>query len=263
MREGYPIGAMSTGAILDTAIRIMVRDRRVLKIAVIVFLPITMVESLAVEVPAEFEYLYWAVTTGAWLLLYPIAYAAVANTVAGQYFGKPLRLKKFFLQIVPFLPTILLVWFFFVLVFVPAVLLLVLPGLLWASRYGLASYLAALEGLTPRESFRRSATLLKGSRKSCILIILVTTTLEAALAFGIEYLPGSLLRHGVASLAYTLLYTLGCVAFVILYFSCRSKVENFDLELLASRAAADAELEGDSSSAEIPGMHVLNRISHA
>jgi len=100
--------------------------------------------------------------------------------------GRPVNdpdLKKLLAGYVPFLLTHLL----FALIVVGGLLLLVVPGIVWAVTYGFAPMLCAAEGCRPAEALRESRRLTRGHRQSLFLfgLLCLGVNLLGALAVGI------------------------------------------------------------------------------
>ncbi len=77
--------------------------------------------------------------------------------------------------------------FFYALIIVGGIILLIVPGIIWAIRYQFYAYFILDKKLEPRDALRHSARITKGAKSKLFLfmILLATLNMIGALLFGI------------------------------------------------------------------------------
>ncbi len=80
--------------------------------------------------------------------------------------------------------------FMYVLVILAGIILLIIPGFMWAVRYQFSSYLILDKHLSPREAFHESARMTKGIRSKLFgfMLVIALINILGALIFGIGLL---------------------------------------------------------------------------
>jgi uncharacterized membrane protein len=112
-----------------------------------------------------------------------LASLRIALRLADDHPVGDLDLKKLLAGYLPFLLTQLL----FGLIVAAGLILLIVPGVIWAVTYGFAPFLCVAEGYDPIESLRESRRLTTGHRRSLFVfgLLLVGINLLGACALGI------------------------------------------------------------------------------
>jgi hypothetical protein len=88
--------------------------------------------------------------------------------------------------------------------------------------------------------------LVKGSLIQLFLLMLVLTVFNILLGAGAGFIPDLNIRVVVSGVLGQVLGLVSLAAMVVFYFSCRCKVENYDLEHLAAEMAGrDGEPPSD------------------
>lgn len=183
-------------------------------------------------------------TFGLSLLVFPLANAAVIHAVAGTYLSKPVTLgaclshglRRWPALIGTTLLTTLVIFLGF---------LLIVPGIFFSFWYLLAQQVTVLEDVAGGSALSRSKALMKGNVGTAFVLSLMIFMINIGGSMALGLVPQIHLNILGQSLLYGISMLFGSAVFVVFYFSCRCKLENFDLMMLAD-AVAD---EGPSAPA--------------
>jgi hypothetical protein len=260
----YELKPMGVGGILDQAILILKDNFGLfLKIALCLQIPVGIVLNLVLTqkqpmpspnaTPAEMQVflqtqMLFVFTVMMPLLLLmmvlviPIMSAAIVHATACVYLGKPTSVGSAFRVGIeragPLIWTWILVYFFTFVGF----MLCVLPGILMTFWYALATTIAVVDGVTGMPALQRSRNLMRAAWANHYLTFFLLTILLAFINGGIGAGSAFVFERHVASIVSVLLQAVtgsfGSIAMVVFYFSCRCRIENFDLMLLAEAVAA-------------------------
>lgn len=185
---------------------------------------------------------------GFMLTVIPLANAAVVYTAARTYLGQETTLGGSFGHAFRRLPALIWTSILMGLEIMGGLILFIIPGILCALWFMLSQQVAVLEPLNGAPALTRSKALMKGNMGTAMMLGMIIFAISFFLgaAGGIMPYPFNPIAAGVVQGITTLLST---CTFVVFYFSCRCKLENFDLEVLADDvAASDAN---DSSEQEV------------
>jgi hypothetical protein len=168
------------------------------------------------------------------LLILPVTNAAVIYAVAERYLDRAVTagqaLKKGLTKIAPLIWTAILLY----LAVLGGLILLIIPGILFALWFGLSQHVVVLENINGGKALSRSKTLVRPYLGTFLGLGIVMFAIAVLLQAGSAMIPQ---RHVeglldvVIGAGITLVST---AAGVVFYFSCRCAVENFDLEHLAA-----------------------------
>jgi len=126
-------------------------------------------------------------------------------------------------------------------------LLLIIPGIYFSFWYLLAQEVTVVEGTSGSAAMKRSRALIKGSLNQAFLLLLVLGLLGFTIGAGAGFfIPNPYLQAVVTSVLSSVVGLISLTALVVLYFSCRCKQENFDLERLAT-AMGERDRAGDDA----------------
>ena len=121
-------------------------------------------------------------------------------------------------------------------------LLCFLPGVLVSFWFALAETVTVLEGISGWKALRRSWYLMRTAWVEHYLTFFLLGLLVAVINVGIGAGAAFVMERHVAGVVGTALQavtaTFGSIAAVVFYYSCRCRVENFDLVQLAKQVAA-------------------------
>lgn len=252
MHMNYRIKEQSLGGTLDQAVEIL-RDHLGLLMTIVgtTFVPFQAVVGLTQ---------YTLLTSGniqgvlivAFLVTtfigFPLAVFvnnALFHAISSAYLSRPTTVGQCFRhaanRFLPALGTMILTS----LATLGGMLLCFIPGILFALWFSLAQQIAVLEGMGGPDALTRSRELMKGNMLTLIALGLMLAAIGVGIGMTAGVIPQQHLRIIASAVVQGIATLLSEAAMVVFYFSCRCKVENFDLELLARSVAAS-----DGSSAE-------------
>lgn len=262
----YPLKAMPAGEILDVGIRVARDHFSKLFLAACFALPFhlaqnavvhyvnatvpvsvaegeerTPVESPLMKNHRERENLMtinhcldWANT----LVVEPLSSGLMVFLAAAFYLGRPVTISDAFGALRLGWINLIGAAILYVLVIAGGFILLIIPGLYWAIKYMLYPTLIMVEDHTARSYFARSAFLMKGNMITAFAFtaIFMIAFVLTNMVFGL--IPFAPVKILLQSLLNTFGSALGAPVFVVFYYSCRCKNENYDLTFLAAQSAA-------------------------
>lgn len=174
------------------------------------------------------------------LILLPLTNAAIIFAVASEYLNRPITVggavRRVLAIALPYLGTALLVF----LAVMGGMFLLIIPGIIFAFWFALWGQVVVIEGLAGVNALKRSKYLMKGSVGKLFVLGLLVGMISGGLGAVCNFIPEQHVQLLVRTILQGILAAFGCAAYVVFYFSCRCKVENFDLTLLADAVAAEA-----------------------
>jgi hypothetical protein len=238
----YEIREFGVSGVLDQAIA-LVRDHFWLLTGIMLFIYIP--TCLVVETLRASADLHAAQSTPRtnWLMIasffgllvaMPLTSGAIIQAVANVYLEQPISaraaLASAFGILIPILATELLSGALALLG-----LLLIIPGVIFYLWWSLAIQVVVLEGLTGLGAMQRSKQLMQGNMLTGLLLVVLTFVIRVAISTGAEFIPWPPLRVPLSVTADAAMFALISAAWVVFYFSCRSKHESFDLGLLADQ----------------------------
>ncbi len=247
----YEIRALSLGEILDHGIR-LIRDKFALLMGIMVFTVIPAQIAIALftkqfqPVPGQppqmpspgVVFTQLGLIYGFLLVVLPLANAAVVYTTARTYLGQEASLGDSFGHAFRRLPALIWTSILMGLAIMGGLILFIIPGILFACWFMLAQQVAVLEPLNGGPALSRSKALMKGNIGRAMVLGFVIGIINVGLGIvsGILPTPFDAIATGVMSGITTLVST---CTFVVFYFSCRCKLDNFDLEVLANEVEDD------------------------
>ena len=169
--------------------------------------------------------------------------AAVIHAVASLYLSRPTTIGECFShgsrRVLALLGTFILM----MLAIMGGMILLIIPGILFAFWFMLAQHVTVLEGSAGSAALGRSKALMKGNIGTGFVLGLVVGLINVGLAMGATFIPQPHAQIVVSAVIQGISTLLATCAMVVFYFSCRCKVENFDLQVLADAVGADADVQ--------------------
>jgi hypothetical protein len=180
----------------------------------------------------------------------PITNAAIIDAVARCYLGKPTTVGGSLSRAVTIILPLLWTWLLMMLAIMGGMILCIIPGILFAFWFSLASHTVVIEGNSGVAALSRSKFLMTGNIGTVFVLSILVGVIQVAIQFGAGLIPQQHLAV-IAAVALGAVGTIfGAAAFVVFYFSCRCKAENFDLQLLAEAVGAEPpQLQGDAAEA--------------
>jgi hypothetical protein len=169
----------------------------------------------------------------------PITNAAVVYAISSAYLEKPISVggsvKWAFQRILPLIWT----WILVGLAIMGGMILCVVPGLLGTFWFALATQVVVIEGVAGIAAMKRSKQLMAGNINSIFVLGLLIGLINLGITFGVGLIPQPHVRVVVLSVVEAVVTIFASAAFVVFYFSCRCKHEQFDLALLAQSVGAE------------------------
>jgi hypothetical protein len=176
------------------------------------------------------------------VIVVPVMNGALIHAAARVYLGKPCGVRRAFrvgiLRAVPLLWTSILAGIFTF----GGTLLCVLPGILMSFWFALAWTIVVLEGTSGLGALRRSWYLMRSAwiehYLAFFLLFLLVLIINSGIGVGSAVVFERHLAAIVGPLFQAVTRAFECIVAVVFYFSCRCRVENFDLVQLARDVAA-------------------------
>ena len=190
--------------------------------------------------------IYGAIGTAITLLLIPWVNGSLIHFVSQRYLGHEITataaMARGWKRYWPLFWTQLL----YIAVVTFGFILLIIPGIFFIYWYLLSYQVAVIERLSGYAAMKRAKQLVKGSLSQLFLLMLVLTVFNFLLGAGAGFIPDLNIRVAVSGVLGQVLGLVSLAALVVFYFSCRCKVENYDLEHLAAEMAGrDSDLPSD------------------
>jgi hypothetical protein len=114
-----------------------------------------------------------------------------------------------------------------------------IPGIYLALIFSLSSQIVVIEGIWQVSALQRSFQLTKDSILIGMVLGQLLIAINGAMVLGAAFIPMPQVASIVSSLVSSCSFVFSTAAWVIYYFSCRCKTENFDLALLVDAVARD------------------------
>ena len=256
----YGIRELGVGGILDQAVR-LTKDHfgLLFGVTLVLLVPFGLIQgfvqlAIAPEMPASptrediaaiqqanLANLRYTLPVGLLGVLFviPVTNAALIHTIANKYLELPATvggsLGRAFGILLPLIGTWILVY----LAVVGGLILFVIPGILCAFWFVLATQVVVVEGVSGFAALKRSRTLMKGNIGTIFALGLLVFVISLGLGLGAGLIPQPHLRVVVAAFVQAVATIFGAATAVVFYFSCRCKHEDFDLALLAQTVGAE------------------------
>ena len=250
----YQIQELGLGGILDQAIKLVKNHFGLLfGIISVMFLPfallqgfvsLTMLPELPVSPSPEQLVLYQEAASEAILytipltLLYgflvvPLTNAAVIDAVSRCYLSQEASVGSSYSHATKIIFPLIGTWFLQMLAVCGGFLLLIVPGIIFSFWFCLSSHAVVIGGESGQAALSRSKKLMKGNIGTAFALGLVLGVIQWGLSSGALLIPQPHVATVAQAVLASIAFVFSTVAFVVFYFSCRCKIENFDLTLLA------------------------------
>ncbi len=185
------------------------------------------------------------------LVVMPLSNASVIHAVARAYLGKKTTIleaiKLGFSSLLGLIATAIL---YFLAVF-GGMILLIIPGILCMIWFCMYQHVVVIEKTYAVAALKRSKQILSGNYLTLIAMGFILMVISVALAMVAAFIPQPHVSLIATVLIQAIVTILGTAAFVVFYFSCRCKNENFDLQYLAESIGMEAPADetGDADEA--------------
>jgi hypothetical protein len=261
----YALKPLSVGGILDQSILIFkdnfsffVKLMLCLQLPVAVATQIYLTETMPVlsAHPTPEELSAFTQTQLSWLLTFviplsllleifitPFTFGVLVHAASRIYLGQSVDIRRSFRAMIGRAVPLFWTWLLFHFFFYSGLALCVLPGILVLFWFALATTIAMLERTSGIAALRRSWYLMRSAGiehywqyfRLGVVIFLIQAGIGGGAAVILE-------RH-LAAVAGGILQTLGVgfatIASVVFYYSCRCRIENFDIVQMARAVAAE------------------------
>jgi len=264
----YQIKELGLGGILDQAIKLVKNHFGLLfGIVAIVYLPFALLQgfvSLAVlpELPAnpsmeDFRVYQEAAGQASiytmplailfGFVIVPITNAAVIDAVSRCYLSKEASVGGSYSHATKILFPLLGTWILQMLAIMGGFILLIIPGIIFSFWFCLSSHTVVIGGESGRAALSRSKKLIKGNIGTVIALGLVLGVIQWGISGGAFLIPQKHVATAAQAILGSVAFVFSTVAFVVFYFSCRCKIENFDLTLLAENVGVEGPVEPEAA----------------
>lgn len=176
----------------------------------------------------------------------PIANAAVIDAVSRCYLNKPTSVGSSYSHAMKILFPLLGTWILQTLAIMGGFILLIIPGIIFTFWFALSSHAVVIGGESGRAALSRSKKLMSGNIGTFFALSLVLGAIQWGIGISAQVIPQPHISLIANAFLGSIAFVFSTVAFVVFYFSCRCKIENFDLELLAENIGADGPSEADA-----------------
>jgi hypothetical protein len=262
----YKIQHMGLGGILDQAIAISKNHFTLLfTIMLLLLIPYDLITgfislSILPELPAEPTYeniLEYQAAQSRYMPLFgifqiinglfilPLTNAAVIWAVAQLYLGQPITaaqaLRHGLARLGPLIGTSILMY----LAIFGGLILLIIPGILFALWFGLSQHVVVIEGIAGSPALGRSKKLVRRHLGTFLIMGFILGIIFALLGFAGAFIPQPHVQLITITLINAVATMVATAAGVVFYFSCRCAEENFDLHYLAEAIAEESAATDD------------------
>lgn len=230
--------ARSTTEIVDAAFTLYRRDfQQYIMIGAIAYSPMIVITLLTQGLTGTGQTMVVVGVSLIGLIIATIVGAAVTRMGADVYLGGRADVGRTVAAVLPRVPMLIGAALLTMLMVVPGLILLVVPGLYLATRLFAAPQAVVIEQLGAVDAIRRSMALTKGRAGHVFLTLLLLYGLYFALSFGVTLgvaLFGStVLQTVVSSVLSIFCFPILGLAGLVLYYDLRIRNEGFDVEHMA------------------------------
>lgn len=262
----YQVRQLGLGGILDQAIRLLKENfGLLLGIALVLEIPFAVVtgyvtDSFAESIPDEItdENVIAMQQTAAGkaplmlLMLFlnsyvviPLTNAAMVFAIAGKYLDTPVSIGQAYKQAFARIFGLIWTWFLLGMAIMGGLFLCIVPGILAAFWFSLATQVVIIERISGFAALKRSRELMKGNIANLFVLGLLIGVISLAIIFGAAFIPQHDLQVFGSAIAQGITTIFGAAVIVVFYFSARCQHEHFDLTLLAQAVGADAPADAE------------------
>lgn len=255
----YEIRELSIGEILDQAIT-LTKDHfgALFTVVAVTLLPIGLIQAgvniaimpetplmpTAEEIAAiqKVQVENWRILVGMsllTLLVVPIANAALVRIVAHAYLGKNTSTGDAVGSAFGLLLPLYWTWIILTIAVMGGMILLVIPGIIAAFWFSLATQVVVVERVSGVDALKRSRKLMRGNVGTVFVLGIVLGMISIGMQVGSQFIPQIHAKNVAAVLINCVCTIFSSAAMVVFYFSCRCKNEQFDLQLLAQNVVGE------------------------
>jgi hypothetical protein len=264
----YQIKSLGLGGILDQAVQLVKNHFGLFfGIVAVLYLPFALLQgfvSLAVlpELPAtptteDFRVYQEAAAQASiytmpltilfGFVVVPITNAAVIDAVSQCYLSKEATIGSSYSHATKILFPLLGTWILQMLAIMGGFILLIIPGIIFSFWFFLSSHAVVVGGESGRAALSRSKKLMQGNIGTVIALGMVLGVIQWGIIGGTYFIPQKHVATAAQALLGSVAFVFSTVAVVVFYFSCRCKIENFDLTLLAENIGLEGPAEPEAA----------------
>ncbi len=167
------------------------------------------------------------------ILVIPVSNAALIHTIAKSYLGRMTTFGEALGLAFRSVGKLYWTWILVVAAIVGGLICLIIPGILAAFWFSLATQVVVIEGIGGFGALKRSRALMKGNIGRIFAMALVLGAIGFGMQIAVGLIPQAFLQTLIFVLIQCVLLIVNSAALVIFYFSARCQHEQFDLQLLA------------------------------
>lgn len=167
------------------------------------------------------------------LIVVPISNAAVIDAVSRCYLSQETSVGNSYSHAFRIILPLIGTWILQTLAIIGGFILLIIPGIIFAFWFSLSSHAVVIGGESGTAALSRSKRLMKGNIGTAFALGLVIAVIQWGIGLGAAVIPQQHAQVIVTAVLGSVAFLFSTVAYVVFYFSCRCKNENFDLTLLA------------------------------
>lgn len=240
--RGAQLRPLELGQLLDAAVKLYQRNwATFIGVTAAIIVPWTVLEYLATREAAS-QVVPAAIGIVDVFVITPLVAGVLAKTVADVYLGQRPAVGTTYAYVAGKLLTLIGITILTALAVIGGMILLIIPGIIFATRFFGGTVVAVVEGEGTTDSMRRSWRLVKG-RTGKVLLTLFVAGLLAVVVTIVIVLPFAAAGSNAVVLLGELLASLLTAPFtaavsVLIYFDLRVRSEAFDLERLARQLSA-------------------------
>ncbi|QJR37703.1 hypothetical protein [Gemmatimonas groenlandica] len=230
--------ARTTTEIVDAAFTLYRRDfQQYIMVGAIAYSPMIVFSLLTQGMTGTGQILVSVGAAVIGLVIATLVGAAVTRMGADVYLGGQADVGRTVAAVLPLVPMLIMGALLTMLMVVPGLILLIVPGVYLAIRLFALSQIIVLEKMGPVDAVTRSFELTKGRAGPVFLTLLLLYGLYFALSFGVTLavaLFGSpVLQTVVSSVLSIFCFPILGLAALVLYYDLRIRNEGFDVEHMA------------------------------
>lgn len=268
MASKYPIKAMTVAQVLDTSVKVLQDNfKSFLLVTLFIAFPASLAKNIVqhytdgnqiffgllsdeeekpeVVLPTEKDLAIHVLDLGCQLVdafvIAPLTYGALLVLGSALYLGTPMTPWAAFKQTLARVLEVDLGYFCYVMLMLLGFLLLLVPGIYFALRYFVMTESLLLENSSIEKAFRRSGELTKDRLSDAMWLSTLISLISIFAVFSAAMIPVWQLQVLSFALVNSLLQMVGAMVGVVFYYSCRCKLEDFDVHYYAQDVGGDAD----------------------
>jgi hypothetical protein len=178
---------------------------------------------------------------------------ALAKSVSESYLGNEITAGQAYRFVLPKFLSLIGAGFLVVLIFYLGLLLLIVPGIIFALWFALTTPAIVIEDLKAIKGMSRSKNLASGNLGKIFsvgfLVLLISWVISMPFSFAGSFLASILFSGNIMIMTFVnqlvslvgqiLIVPIGAIAYILLYYDLRIRKEGFDLQMLANSVGSE------------------------